>query len=473
MWGSDAGGRGNGWKPAGGGDGRRVAVVGCGHVGAVVTAALAALGHRVVGVDLDPDRVRTLAAGRTPFLEPGLEELLAANLAAGRLAFTTSHREALAGAEFVFLCVDTPLTAAGGADVRQAQAAVRQVARALVPSAEPPLLVLKSTLPIGTAEAVADLLERTFPRGRPRVAVNPEFLREGRAVHDVFHPDRVVVGAEVEEDAARLAALYAPLAAPVLHTDLRTAELIKYVANAFLAARVSFINEVARLCERLGVEVDAVAAGVGMDARIGREFFTPGIGYGGSCLPKDVAALRQTGGSVGVDMRMLAAVQEANADQRRHAVDTISGVLGSLAGRTVAAWGLTFKGGTEDLRESPALEVIGLLRAGGATVRAYDPALPPGGGVDLADVLCSDAVEAARGAHCVTILADWPEFAAADWPAVRAVMAGRLVYDGRNVASRDAVEAAGLLYHGVGRPPVPFAAARDGGRQASQILRRA
>ena len=431
-----------------------MAVVGCGHVGAVTAAGLAALGCRVAGVDTDAGRVRSLAAGRSPFLEPGLGDLLRAGLREGRLAFTTSHREATAGAEFLFLCVDTPPPAGADVDGLGVEAAARQVL-ALPPAPggrEPPLLVIKSTAPVGTAEAMAGL------PGRPRVVVNPEFLREGTAVRDFFHPDRVVVGAERREDAMRVAALYAPLGAPVLATDLRTAELIKHVANAFLATRLSFVNEVARLCERLGVEVDAVAAGAGMDPRIGRAFFTPGIGYGGSCLPKDVAALARTAAAAGTAMPVLAAVQAANQAQRQHAVDALRFHLGTLAGRVVAAWGLAFKGGTDDLRNSPALEVVELLRRRGALIRAYDPAVPSGRLELPGAVLCGSALAAARGADAVAILTDWPEFGAADWAAVRAAMAGDLVYDGRNAADRAAVEAAGLRYHGVGRPPAPLRA---------------
>ena len=435
--------------------GERIVVIGCGHVGLVTAACLAELGHSVVGVDIDAGLVERLRTGVVAVMEPGLASLVVANLAARRLAFTTSYEDALAGATFVFLCVNTPSTVTGAADLRNVRRAVARIGAALAGSAGRPILVNKSTSPIGTGETIEAILGRAFAGAaqRPGITANPEFLREGSAVHDFFHPERIVVGAETRMDGERVAALYGGIDAPVIHTDLRTAEMIKYVSNAFLATRVSFVNEVARLCEYLGVDLDTMLQGVTLDSRIGGAFFKPGIGYGGSCLPKDVAALCHTGESVGMAMRVLTAVQEANIGQRKHAVNCIRRVLGPLEGLTIAAWGVTFKGGTEDVRESPALDVIGLLRNEGAWVRAYDPALPPGTPGDLADDLCADPLAAARGAHCIAVLADWPQFTQVDLAAARGLMQGRLLYDGRNLLRREDVEAAGLIYYGVGRPP--------------------
>ncbi len=434
--------------------GANVAVVGCGHVGAVTAACLAALGHQVTGIDIDPVRVATLHAGRPPFAEPGLAGLLRAHASDGRLRFTTSYEDGLAGAAFIFLCVNTPSAATGAADLRGVRDAVTAIAQALNGREALPLLVVKSTSPIGTGDTIDAILTRVFAGGsrHPGIAANPEFLREGSAVADFFHPDRIVIGADDRADGERLAALYHGIDAPVILTDLRAAEMIKYVANAFLATRVSFINEIARLCDRLGVDVDTVVGGVALDPRIGGAFFRPGIGYGGSCLPKDVAALCHTGDNAGVSMRVLAAVQETNVAQRRHAVNSIRAAVGPLEGRTIAVWGLTFKGGTEDLRESPTLDIVALLRNEGASVRAYDPSVPPERRLPQVDEVCRDPISAARDACCVAILADWPEFACVNLGDVRRVLAGNVVFDGRNMLDRTTVEAAGLMYLGVGRP---------------------
>ena len=432
-----------------------VVVIGCGHVGVVTAACLAELGHTVVGVDIDEGRVAGLRTGRVPFMEPGLDRLVRTNLGAGRLSFTISYEEALAGAAFVFLCVSTPSTATGAADLRYVRRAVAEIGGALAASTDRPILVNKSTSPIGTGETIEAILSRAFAgrAHRPGITANPEFLREGSAVHDFLHPERIVIGAETRGDAERVAALYDGIDAPLILTDLRTAALTKYVSNAFLATRLSLENVVVLLCAVLGADVDTMLRGVTLVPRIGGALFTPGIGYGGSCLPKDVAALCHTGDTVGVAMRVLTAVQDANIGQRKHAVNCIRRVLGPLEGRTIAAWGVTFKGGTEDLRESPALDVIGLLRNEGARVRAYDPAVPPGSAAEIADELCASALAAAEGADCIAVLADWPEFADVDLVAARALMTGRLLYDGRNLLRRANVEAAGLTYYGVGRPP--------------------
>lgn len=431
-----------------------VLVVGAGHVGLVTAAGLARLNHKVVGLDTNSNLIESLRNGQVHFMEPGLPELLEEALASGNLSFTSSYSDCLKDVDFVFFCVNTPSTVTGAADLRYVRDAAACIGVEMVRTGQKPILINKSTSPIGTGETIDAILRSHLAdeAGPPTIVSNPEFLREGSAVKDFFHPERIVIGCDSRVEADRVATLYAGLGAPKVITDLRSAEMIKYVSNAFLATRVSFINEIARLCDRLGVDVDMVAEGAGMDARIGRHFFRPGIGYGGSCLPKDVAALCYTGDLVGSSMRLLSAVQEVNVGQRRFVVQRLRSNLGSLEGKTVGVWGLTFKGGSEDLRESPALDVVRLLRNDGATIRAYDPCLGMNLELEDIDVICADALEAAAGVDALVILTDWQDFAKVDLDQVQQVMAGDLVYDGRNVLERRVVEQRGLRYEGVGRP---------------------
>lgn len=433
---------------------QKLAVIGCGHVGAVTAACFADLGHTVVGIDVDEERVASLNDLVLPFMEPGLQDLFERHSVTGKLRFTTSYEDALDGAAFVFLCVNTPATITGAGDLRYVRKAVSQIAEVVSRGKARPVIVNRSTSPIGTEDTIDTILSRSFATAekKPIIAANPEFTREGYAVYDFFHPERIVVGADRVEDAQCVADLYEGVVAPRVLTDLRTAEMIKYVSNAFLATKVSFINEIARLCERLGVDVDVVAHAAAMDPRIGNQYFSPGVGYGGSCLPKDVVALHHTGESVGLTMRLLASVHDVNISQRKHVVNSIRAVTGPLEGMTVAAWGVTFKSGSEDLRESPAVDIIGLLRNEGAHVRVYDPSLREDRDLPFADEVCRTALDAARDADCVAILTDWPEFEAIDLAELRTTMKGRLIYDGRDMLERAAVEDAGLLYCGVGRP---------------------
>lgn len=432
----------------------KVAVVGCGHVGTVTAACLAELGHSVTGVDVDSTLISRLWSNDVPFIEPGLSDLVARNTECGRLTFTTSYSDAIDGAEFIFLCVNTPATTTGAADLRYVRRAVAMIAENAVDAVCEPLIVNKSTSPVGMGETIEAILKNTFPPGRrtPAIVSNPEFLQEGRGVQDFFNPDRIVIGANDRHDAERVAVLYEGIGAPIIYTDLRSAEMIKYVSNAFLATKVSFVNEIAKLCEGLGVDVDYVLHGASMDPRIGNLFMRPGVGYGGSCLPKDVAALCHTGDTVGLTMRVLSAVQEVNLAQRKHVVNSIRRALGRLEGMTVAAWGLTFKAGSEDLRESPALDIINLLRNEGARVKVYDPSLAVEQLDQLADEVCTSALEAAADADCVAILTDWPEFNEIDLRELRSTMNGRVIYDGRNQLQRTTVELEGFEYYGIGRP---------------------
>ena len=432
----------------------RIAVIGCGHVGLVMAAGLAALGHEVTGIDVNVELVERLNNGQVDIHEPELPEVVRRGLDDGRLAFTARYDEAIPRVEYIFLAVDTPQTLAGAADLRNIRAATRSIAANL--NGMTPIIINKSTSPIGTGETIEEVLSQAIEAQQrlPRIVSNPEFLRQGTAVWDFFHPERIVVGSRSPEDARAVAGLYASLPGEVVITDLRTAEMIKYVANAFLATRVSFINEIARLCEQIGTNIDTVVEGISHDPRIGSHFFRPGIGYGGSCLPKDVAALRYIGETMGVATPILSAVQEINTVAKTSAVRRLRARLGPLEGRTIGVWGLTFKGGTEDTRDSPAMEVVGLLRNEGALVHAYDPAVAGDHGrvpVAFRPVLFDDPVEAARGADALAILTDWPQFREIDLAAVRDAMAGRVLFDGRNMLDRETVEQLGFAYLGVGR----------------------
>jgi UDPglucose 6-dehydrogenase len=435
---------------------RRIAIVGCGHVGLVMAAGLAELGHDVTGIDISQDLVDRLKAGDVHIREPGLAELVRSGIDAGRLCFTTRYEEAVPHAEFIFLAVDTPQTLAGAADLRNIRSATRSIADTL--NGTSPIVVNKSTSPIGTGETLETLISDVLVEHQrvPRVVSNPEFLRQGRAVWDFFHPERIVVGSRSSEDAEAVGRLYAGLPGELIVTDLRTAEMIKYVANSFLATRISFINEVARLCEQIGAGVDQVIDGISLDRRIGRHFFHPGIGYGGSCLPKDVAALRYIGETFGVATPVLSAVEQVNTAQRTSAVRRLRARLGPLESKRIGVWGLTFKADTEDTRESPAMDVVGLLQNEGAAVCAYDPAVARGEGSvpqRMRHIVAPSAIDAAAGADALAVLTDWAEFAETPLDDVRSAMRGRVIFDGRNLLDKDEVEAAGFAYIGVGRVP--------------------
>lgn len=431
--------------------GNRVTVIGCGHVGLVTAAGLAHLGHSVIGVDVNSDLVATLGAGGVPFVEVGLQELLREGLDSERLSFTADYAEAVREAEFVFLTVDTPSTPAGAADLSNIRAATRSLRASL--GDRRPIIVNKSTSPIGTGETIASILVQGFADGTaPKIVANPEFLREGRAVHDFLNPDRIVVGADDSADARAVALLYEQLGAPVLETDLRTAEMIKYVANSYLATRISFVNEIARLCEAVGTDIDQVIEGVGLDPRIGSHYFSPGIGFGGSCLPKDLAALRFTGEALGVATPVLSAVDAVNRSRPAEVIRRLRNELGVLEGTRIGVWGVTFKGGSEDTRDSPALSVIAILLNEGAQVSAFDPAFPKDVPANVASAMVGSALEAANGSNALVVLTDWQEFCDVPMDRIADVMRGQLVIDGRNILKPDVVAAAGLLYMGMGRP---------------------
>jgi UDPglucose 6-dehydrogenase len=435
----------------------RICVVGGGgYVGLGYAVALAEMGHEVVGLDIDADRVDQLNRGDSPIFEAGLPEMLERNLASGRLRFTADYARAVPDAEIVFLCTGTPSLSDGEADLRQVRAAAASIGAHLAP-AQATIVVNKSTMPVGAAELVAGIVAEHAPPGAAYAIVsNPEFLREGRVLHDILHPDRIVLGGDDPRAVATVAALYEPLGAPILRTDHRSAELIKYAANAFLATKISFINDIARLCERLGADVTVVAGGIGADPRIGPRFLNAGIGFGGSCFPKDVGALTRMAEGAGLHPGLLRAVLEINRDAQRRFVMRADELFGGLDGRVVAMWGLAFKEGTDDLRESPSVAVAQMMLERGAHLRAHDPAALANAAQRLpALTLCHDLYETARGADAVALCTPWPEYAAADLRRIANLMRGDLLLDGRNFLDPHLAEAAGLRYVGIGRGARP------------------
>lgn len=425
------------------------AVIGAGYVGVTQAAGLSALGWRVRVGERDPERVRSLAAGRVPFYEPGLDELLARETAGGRLSFHVSNREAAAGAELVFITLPTPPDETGAVDISLVEGAAAELAPCLGPEAA---LVLKSTVGPGATERVRRVLREAGSEAE--AACNPEFLREGSALSDFFSPDRIVIGAVDEEVARRVAGAYRGLAergweGKVIFTDPASAEMIKYAANAYLATRITFANAIANLCEAAGADADDVLAGMGADHRIGEGYLAPGPGYGGSCFPKDTRALAAAARRAGYPFRLLEEVMATNLRQAERIVDKVrTAAGGGLAGKKIGLWGLAFKADTDDVRESPAVKLAQALTAEGAEVRAYDPRA---GDVPGAVVRAATALEAAAGAHVLLVATEWGEFREADLAPVAEVMAGRAVVDARNLLDRARAERAGLSYMGVGR----------------------
>jgi UDPglucose 6-dehydrogenase len=436
----------------------RITVIGAGHVGLVTAVCLAKLGHDVVADDDDSAKVDLLRQGTAWFYEPGLEELLREALTAGRLRFTSDKAEAVRHGEVIFICVGTPPRQDGSPNLALVEAVAREVARNL-PVGESKLICEKSTVPVQTGEKVAQVIDREAPEGAVyEVASNPEFLREGSAVVDTLRPDRIVVGADSERGFAMLRELYEPILRDTdcewLATDRATAELIKHASNAFLATKISFINAVARVCERSGADVEVVARGMGLDPRIGPSFLRAGPGYGGSCFPKDVAAFAHRSRELGVDFTMLNEVARINMEARRTVVEKVRDLLWHLEGKRIGVLGLTFKPDTDDLRESPAIDVVRALLDDGATVVAYDPVASDRETAQMLPGLerAAKAVDVADGAHALVLLTEWAEFGELD-PAVLAErMAYPILVDSRNALDRDRFAAAGFTVAGMGRP---------------------
>ncbi len=421
-----------------------IAVIGTGYVGLVTAAGFAELGSDVWCVDVDREKIAGLERGEIPIYEPGLEESISRNRE--RLHFGTDLGPALEHARLLFVAVGTPPTYSGDADLSAVNAVVGSM-----PASDRHALVMKSTVPVGTGAAIRRIFREQGKEGFGYVSC-PEFLKEGSALEDFLNPDRVVVGDQGDWAGDAVAELYAPLNAPLVRTDIASAEMIKLAANAFLATKISFINEIANVCEETGADVLEVARGMGLDQRIGTHFLKPGIGFGGSCFPKDVSALKQLAGNSGYHFQLLTAVIEVNELQKRRVMQKLQKHLGSLVGRKVALLGLAFKANTDDMREASSLVLAARLQADGARVSAYDPIAEDEArklmiGVEFAD----SALEATKGADAVILVTEWPEFSGLDWQEVAERMSGRLVIDGRNFIDPEAVASAGFAYEGVGR----------------------
>jgi len=436
----------------------RIAMIGTGYVGLVSGACFSEFGLSVTCVDKDADKIARLQQGEVPIYEPGLEQLVAVNKAAGRLTFTTDLKAALNGAEAVFIAVGTPSRRGDGhADLSYVFAAAAEIAETL---AELPgnrtIVVTKSTVPVGTGRRLEHILSMRLPAGSFDVASNPEFLREGSAIQDFMRPDRVVIGTESEHARAVLSALYRPLyllETPVVFTTIETAELIKYAANAFLATKITFINQVADLCEAVGADVQDVARGIGLDGRIGRKFLHAGPGFGGSCFPKDCAALVRTAEEAGRPLTMVERVLEINDSRKRAMADRIVEACGgSVAGKTIAVLGLTFKPNTDDMRESPSLSILPPLVEAGATIRAFDPEGMNEARKLLPDLdYCDDVWQAIDGADALVLLTEWNEFRALDLARVKSLLRAPIVLDLRNIYQPQEMAEAGFIYHSIGR----------------------
>jgi UDPglucose 6-dehydrogenase len=425
-----------------------IGIFGAGWVGLVTGGSFADLGHDVVVRDVQPERIEALVEGRVPIHEPGLPDLLERNRE--RLTFTLDAAD-LAGCDTLFVCVGTPPTYSGDADLSAVWTAIDELPafdRRVV-------LVMKSTVPVGTGEKVRAALEA---RGLSHVGYvsNPEFLAEGRALQDFMHPDRIVIGAYADEDGRVVEALYQGIESPVVRTDVASAEMIKLAANAFLMTRISFINEIANVCEAVGADVTEVARGVGLDQRLGPHFLRAGIGYGGSCFPKDSLALKQLASNSGYHFQLLSAVIEVNELQKRRVIQKLEKHLGKLRGKKVALLGLAFKAGTDDMREAPSIVLASRLHAEGAEVRAWDPVARPGDLIKGA-LICESALEAVTGADAAVIVTEWPELKGIVGAEYRDAMARPLIIDGRNLIDPVEARAAGFVYEGIGRPSSPLA----------------
>jgi len=428
----------------------RITVVGCGYVGLTTGVCFAHLGHEVVCTDVDQMRVDLLNGGEVPILEAGLENLMREGINGGRLSFVLGSVEAAAESEFVYLCVPTPQGPDGSADLSYIEAAAAEIGPHLRPET---VVVNKSTVPVGSTRVV----EQVLSRGDIAVVSNPEFLREGSAVHDFLHPDRIVIGADDQAAAVRVASLYLGIAAPLIVTDPASAELIKYASNAFLATKVTFANAIAAVCEAVGADMNDVVLGMGYDKRIGQEFLRPGPGFGGSCFPKDTRALIRIAEDAGYDFELLAGVVDVNEAQfDRVAAKAVELIGEPLDGKVVGVWGLTFKARTDDLRESPSLEIVKRLRDQCAIVRAFDPSVTPPleerraaqlEGVDL----MVDPYAACADAEVLLVLTEWDEFRWLDFDKVASAMAAPRVVDGRNLLDREALRRRGFAYKGIGR----------------------
>jgi UDPglucose 6-dehydrogenase len=425
-----------------------LAIVGSGYVGLVTGTCFAEVGHKVICVDNDLKKVHQLQDGKIPIYEPGLEDLIKKNVAAGRLSFTSSIGDAVAASKVIFIAVPTPPQPDGSVDLSFVEGVAREIATHIT---EYRIVVDKSTVPVKTGEKVAQTIARVNPGADIDVVSNPEFLREGSAVEDLMKPDRIVVGVSSERAVAPMQEIYAPFNAPVMITDLNSAELIKHAANSFLALKISYINAVAAICEASGANVERVADGMGADKRIGRAFLNAGIGYGGSCFPKDISAFIRISRALGYEFKLLEEVERINAGQKERFLKKLRDALWVLRQKKIGVLGLAFKGNTDDVRSSVAISIVQDLLAEGAEVRAYDPkAMEKAKPLVPQATMVEKPEDVADGADAILILTEWNEFKALPWPAIRKRMLSPLLFDGRNLLSREEMKAAGFQYTGIG-----------------------
>jgi UDPglucose 6-dehydrogenase len=429
---------------------KQITVIGVGYVGLVTAACFSDLGNKVTALDIDHKKIEDLKNGDVPIYEPGLKELVKRNIDANRLTFTTSMKEALKGSEFVFICVGTPSGVDGDADMKYVASAARSIAENMH---SPMVVINKSTVPVGTGDWVADKIIKAQTEPVEFSVVScPEFLREGSAIVDFMNPYRIVCGSRDMEAAEKVARLHKPLNAPTLITNLRTAEMIKYASNAFLATKISFINEIANICEKLGADVTEVAHGMGLDERIGPMFLNAGLGYGGSCFPKDIKALRYMAEEMSVDPKILKAVMGTNEARRTKIVERLLEIIKDLNGKTIGIFGLSFKPNTDDMRDAPSIDIINNLLSQGAKVKAYDPVAMDEAAEHLPEVqLVSNPYEAAEGVDALIVITEWNEFINIDLERIHKIMNTPVVIDGRNIYEPEKMKRLGFKYRGIGR----------------------
>lgn len=431
----------------------KIAVIGAGYVGLVTAACFAELGHKVVSIDNDKTKIRILKKGKPHFYEPGLEPMIRRNLKAGRLRFTPDVLSGVRGSDVVFIAVGTPPREGGDADLSQIERVARLVARSIKRYM---LIVEKSTVPVQTGERIKQTIASTVRNNASfDVASNPEFLREGSAIHDFLHPDRIVLGTDSQRARAILKELYKDIKGPLIFTDINSAEIIKHASNSFLAMKISFMNAISRLCEATGADVGEVANGIGLDKRIGRSFLNTGIGFGGFCFPKDLAAFIRISEKLGYDFALLKEVEKINETQWKHFVEKVRDGLWNIAGKTIGVWGLSFKPNTDDMRYAPSIEIIRSLETDGAKIKAYDPqAMAKAKRVLPGIRVCRSAYEACRGCDCLLILTEWDEFKTIDLKKVKKALKTPLIIDGRNLFHPKEMAKLGFRYISMGRAKV-------------------
>ncbi len=437
----------------------KISIIGTGYVGLTTGTCFAEVGHEVTCVDNNPEKVQTLLDGKIPIFEPGLEELVKKNVGAGRLKFTTSTEEGVASSDVIFIAVPTPPQPDGSVDLSFIEKVAREIAVCLTPDSGYKVIVDKSTVPVKTGQKVAETVKRyAAPGCEFGVVSNPEFLREGSAVDDLLKPDRIVFGSNDDKATQLMQKIYEPFVAPVLVTDVESAELIKHAANSFLALKISYINAVARICEKSGADIEKVAEGIGMDDRIGRRFLNAGLGYGGSCFPKDIKAFINISETLGYPFDLLKQVENINSDQRKLFLDKIREKLWVLQDKKIAVWGLAFKQNTDDVRESVAIKLIEDMLAEGADITAYDPqaieTTRKFTSLEGKITFAEDLYSCIEDAEVLVIATEWPEFANANLAKLKEKMKSPLIFDGRNLFQPESMKSQGFEYHSIGRPSV-------------------